>query len=201
MTLRERQSDLTRTAILNATVDLFMSEGELDLTMQRVADEAGVSLRTVYRYFDSRHELINALGRQIDARIVEESGRDKVLPDNLDEFLEQLHSSVEHGVANRELVRRSLLLSIPGGEWYTVRDEHLWGLFREAFPHLPEDEARGDFGVLRHVLASTSVILIGERFTLEPDTLSAAMKRAGRALYEDIAARDHAAATGIRETT
>lgn len=201
MTLRERQSDLTKTAILDAAVDLFLSEGELDLTMQRVADEARVSLRTVYRYFENRQELINAMGRRIDTRMTEQSGRDKDLPDDLDEYLEQLHISVEHGVANREMMRRALLLSIPHGEWYTARDEHLWGLFREAFPHLAENEARADFGVLRHVLASTSVILIGERFSLEPDQLSNAMQRAGQALYAAIAARDRAAAAGEGETT
>jgi AcrR family transcriptional regulator len=201
MTLRERQSDLTKSAILDAAVDLFLSEGELDLTMQRVADEAGVSLRTVYRYFDNRQKLINAMGRRIDARMTEQSGRDKDLPGDFDDFLSQSHVSVGHGVANREMVRRALLFSIPHGEWYTMRDEHLWGLFREAFPHLAENDARADFGVLRHVLASTSVILIGERFGIEPDQLSDAMQRAGQALYAAIAARDRAAAAEEGKTT
>ena len=196
MSLRERQADLTRSAILDAAAELFADNGESDLTMQRVADKAGVSLRTVYRHFANRRDLINGMGGLLDARFSREAGLDKDLPDRITDVVEGAHVSVAHGSTHKEMLRRGLLLAIPEGEWYTRRDDHLWSVFRAEYPHLSEAEARADFAVLRHVLNSSNVILIGERFGIEPDDLAAAMARAGRVLNDAIAARDRAADDG-----
>ena len=56
---RLARRDRNRTAVLDAMIELF-SEGDLDPTPERVAGRAGISPRSVYRYFDDREALLRA---------------------------------------------------------------------------------------------------------------------------------------------
>jgi AcrR family transcriptional regulator len=58
--LRERQSEQTRRLILEALVEQLADAGLDDFSIPRLADRAGVSLRTVYRYFPTRDALLDA---------------------------------------------------------------------------------------------------------------------------------------------
>ena len=60
-TLREQHNELTRDLILEAVTRLVSEDGVHEFSMQRVAELAGVSHRTVYRHFASREELLEAL--------------------------------------------------------------------------------------------------------------------------------------------
>lgn len=51
----------TRTRILDATLAVAGREGITGLTLEVVADEAGVSRQTVYRHFGSREGLVSAV--------------------------------------------------------------------------------------------------------------------------------------------
>ncbi len=56
---RLARRDRNRTAVLDAIVELI-AEGDLDPTPERVAGRAGISPRSVYRYFDDREVLLRA---------------------------------------------------------------------------------------------------------------------------------------------
>lgn len=58
--LRAEQTDETRSRILDATVRV-MATGIASLSIPAVADEAGVSIPTVYRHFGTKAELLAAL--------------------------------------------------------------------------------------------------------------------------------------------
>jgi len=58
--LRDRQASETRERILEAVVRV-MARGVADLSIPAVAREAGVSLRTVYRHFANKRELLAEL--------------------------------------------------------------------------------------------------------------------------------------------
>lgn len=58
--LRDRQANETRDRILDAVVQV-MARGVADLSIPAVAREAGVSLRTVYRHFANKRELLAEL--------------------------------------------------------------------------------------------------------------------------------------------
>lgn len=83
--LRDRQRQLTRSVILDAAADEIAESGLEDVSLQAVADRAGVSKRTLYNYFPSREELLAGVLRHFDERTVELGGRVTPLPD-LDEF-------------------------------------------------------------------------------------------------------------------
>ena len=52
--LRVRHAELTNEAILRALVDVIREGGVHDFNVHKVADAAGVSHRTVYRYYATR---------------------------------------------------------------------------------------------------------------------------------------------------
>lgn len=65
--LRQDQTDATRTRILDALVRT-MGKGVAGLSVPAVAQEAGVSVPTVYRYFRTKAELVAALGPYLLAK-------------------------------------------------------------------------------------------------------------------------------------
>src|SRR5262245_52726506 len=58
--LRERKKADTRAAIRSAAVDLFCTRGYEATTMEAVAAAADVSVRTVFRYFPAKEDLVVA---------------------------------------------------------------------------------------------------------------------------------------------
>jgi AcrR family transcriptional regulator len=58
--LRARQAEDTRSAILEASARV-MARGIATLTMPDIAREAGVSIPTVYRYFPTKQDLLDAI--------------------------------------------------------------------------------------------------------------------------------------------
>ncbi|MFE6965271.1 TetR/AcrR family transcriptional regulator [Agromyces sp. NPDC057679] len=89
-TLRDRQRDLTRRVITDALAAVVVRDGVAELSMQAVADEAGCSLRTLYRHFGSREDLLAGLEAETGAflqacfdRALSAGGRDlaRVLED------------------------------------------------------------------------------------------------------------------------
>jgi AcrR family transcriptional regulator len=67
-THREAQAAKTREEILNALVRV-MARGVAELSIPAVATEAGVAIRTVYRNFPTKRELVAALDTYLDERI------------------------------------------------------------------------------------------------------------------------------------
>jgi AcrR family transcriptional regulator len=66
--LAARHADLTQRAILDGAVGL-LQEGSLeDVTMRAVAARAGMSERTVFRYFAMRDDLLEAMAGEIARR-------------------------------------------------------------------------------------------------------------------------------------
>ena len=59
--LRDRQADATRQAIVDAFLELAHEANTVSISMPVVARRAGVSVRTLYRYFATKDELQNAV--------------------------------------------------------------------------------------------------------------------------------------------
>ena len=191
MTLRQRQTDLTRQAIVQAAADLFLEE-EGDISMQNVADRAGVSHRTLYRHVPSRKDLFNEVGPEIDAAMAA-AIPEEYRVESFDEYAAKIGTALRFGEAQSILIRKALAASVRDGDWRTDRDEGYWRMFQERFPHLEEAEARGDFAMVRHLAGSGSYVLIVERFDLEMEQAESALERAVAALLADIDRRNRAA--------
>ena len=79
---RAAQAAQTREAILDALVRVI-ARGVAELSMPAVAQEAGVSLRTVYRHFPTKRDLLSALAWHLDEQL---SYSVRPYPKDLDEL-------------------------------------------------------------------------------------------------------------------
>ena len=69
VSLRERNAALARDAILDAAADRLTGEDPDAINLGELAADAGVSLRTLYRYFPTRDDLLGAAGERVYARV------------------------------------------------------------------------------------------------------------------------------------
>jgi AcrR family transcriptional regulator len=67
--LRDRQVEQTRRLILEALAEQLADAGLSDFSIPRLAQRAGVSLRTVYRYFPTRDALLDAFDEFIEQTV------------------------------------------------------------------------------------------------------------------------------------
>jgi AcrR family transcriptional regulator len=68
-TLADRRNDLSRQLILDAAVDLIEETSVSKLTMRAAAKRANISERTVFRYFATRDEFLDAVAEAARARM------------------------------------------------------------------------------------------------------------------------------------
>ncbi|HEY7191962.1 MAG TPA: helix-turn-helix domain-containing protein [Vicinamibacterales bacterium] len=92
-TLRNQHADLTRELILRTLARLVSQEGVHDFSIQRVADLAGLSHRTVYRHFQTRDELLEALAAWLESRMPRDL--DSFRADELEDAIPMLHQLFE----------------------------------------------------------------------------------------------------------
>ena len=69
--LRIRQAEVARNAIMDALIRHLEAGDADDIAMEDLAREAGVSRRTLYRYFPSRSHLLDAAGEWIRAEVLQ----------------------------------------------------------------------------------------------------------------------------------
>ena len=65
-TLAERRTEFTRKLILDSAIDLLESG---DVTMRAVAKKAGMAERSLFRYFATRDELLDAVAAEAGRRL------------------------------------------------------------------------------------------------------------------------------------
>ena len=65
VTLRERQAQQVRTAVLEAVIAELETKATDEVSMADIARSAGISLRTLYRYFPDRSSLLHAAGEHV----------------------------------------------------------------------------------------------------------------------------------------
>jgi AcrR family transcriptional regulator len=67
--LVERHNELTRQLIVTTAVELLTEAPFADLSAQTIADRAGISRRTVFRQFEGRESLLQAIAREVVERL------------------------------------------------------------------------------------------------------------------------------------
>jgi AcrR family transcriptional regulator len=67
--IRQAHKDLTRERILDAAIEVIGDEGETTLTIAAVAARAGITERTVYRHFETRDALVEAVWPRMQAQV------------------------------------------------------------------------------------------------------------------------------------
>ncbi|WP_448005495.1 TetR/AcrR family transcriptional regulator [Agromyces bauzanensis] len=191
-----RHTEATRQAILDASAELFQQRGGDGFSVQQVADRAGVTHRTVYRYFPTRVELLGATAERLSPGFADDPFAQVA---TVEEWIEAVEPHFARTERSFDLVREVVAAMFASGEALTPadtvheRDAHRWDIFRREFPNLSEDDARRTFVALRHLMSSTSYVLLRLRFGLSPAEATETIRAAASHLTELAATRDGAA--------
>ena len=97
--LRDRRRAETRDQIRRAVLDLLENEALATISVPAVAERAGVSLRTVYRYFPTKAELIQSSTDWQGERARELSQADPIRAEGIEPYLVALWGDFAANVA------------------------------------------------------------------------------------------------------
>jgi AcrR family transcriptional regulator len=165
--LRERQAAVIRDAILEALADRLDRDDPDDIAMPQVAAEAGISLRTLYRYFPTREAMFDAVGDHVVARLGlprDIEGADDIAP----VFLE----SARRGAQSPRLMRAMLWTRLgrrARSSHRRRRVESIVAALGEVTSNLPPAEARRREGAIVYLCSLPAWITVSEECGLSAE--------------------------------
>ena len=180
--LRDQQAEFTRNLLLEAARKVIIENHPEDFTMQKVAREAGVSHRTVYRYFPSRQALIDEFSEWLEQRF--DSNRLSSL--SMDEIDDVARFAFMRFERNAQFFEAAARLSVGGLR--PANQAHRTRLFRKefdaTFPDLDPKAADLAFAVLRHLIGLQTWFELRDRFQLDEGEPGEAVAWAARVLTQ-----------------
>ncbi len=161
--LRRRRAEVSRQAIRDAVAALLLEDHPANLSIPAVAARAGVSIRTVYRYFPTKQDLLDDVAevqqRRADAIV---DGRQDMF-ERPDQYLSALWSDFEDDV---EAVRAQHLSPL-GADLRRRRLEKLQAgveiRLAKAFPDADQDERRQLGDLIMLVTSSAAFLELHDR--------------------------------------
>lgn len=192
--LRERQASLARTAVFEALVTHLEAGDADEVPMEDLAQDAGVSRRTLYRYFPTRSALLAEAAEWV---------RDEVLQLPVEISEEGIAASFRQAaerVADRPALARALLRTTAGralrAGYRSARVEAIRDALRREVPGLSRRELDRAAPVLTYLCSSSAWISIEDESGLAPRQAQAAVEWAIEALLTQL--RDGTTATRKR---
>jgi AcrR family transcriptional regulator len=191
--LRQRQKDATREIILRAAADVVASRGIHAFTVQEVADRAGVSHRSVYRYFPTREALVEGLYGFAEQLALPWANR---LTPVLEDVPVLAINPFELFDREANLIRASVMARLTTGYQPRARIQRTKSFeagVRRLAKNLDPAEFRRTFAVLRLLVSSNAWLVFREDFGLRGEEMAEAVSWAVRVLIQDLARRNRAA--------
>jgi AcrR family transcriptional regulator len=195
ISLRQRQKDLTRELVLQAVASI-LEEGEmLSFTMQQVAERAGISLRSLYRYFPTREALVEAMYDWVDLHL--QMPDSPIVPSTIDELPAMAEKASNLFNKQPRLVRAGVIALLtmklqPKGR--EKRNKALEKLANQVTLALPKAEARRAFAVFRHLFGAQAWLSMRDQAGLDGEEAGKAAAWALQTLIEDLKKRNAEAA-------
>ncbi len=188
VSLREQHATATRERILGAVADLLEHGAAEDLTIPAVAEAAGVSLRTIYRYYATREQLLEAAGRWIGDELLKHP-----YPGDLDEVAD-LYREGARDFDERPGLVRALAFSQLGrhvrGYRRRERLDAIGRALRAELTHLSEAELQQAEAVLAYLHNMLAYTTLREESGLLGDEIGDAIGWAIRTLIGDLRKRN-----------
>ena len=189
VSLREQHALATRERILEAVADLLERDEVKELTVPAVAEASGVSLRTVYRYYPTREELLEAAARWIGDELLKHP-----YPRDLDEVAD-LYEDGAPDFDQRPGLVRALAFSRLGRDvrGYRRRErlEAIGQVLRDELTELSEPELTRAEGVLAYLHNMLAYTTLREENGLSGEEIGEAIGWAIRTLIADLRMRNH----------
>jgi AcrR family transcriptional regulator len=190
--LREQQAELARKLIVDATARVILRVGIHQFSMQEVADEAGVSLRTLYRYYPSREELVDGVGAEIEEALAEagvpSTLEGPVTPESLATPVVDAFLATEK---RADLGRAWVIIKMVTGERSESsrgRDQLVREVVDQLAPHLDQVEQDRVSGVLRFLAGSLAWKFMRDDLGMSTEEIGRAVAWAICTLLENVGA-------------
>jgi AcrR family transcriptional regulator len=184
--LRAEQAAATRDRIIDATVALLQDNDVSAFGMQDVADRAGVAVRTVYRAFPTKDDLIAGVLQAIRERFLASAGD----PPTTVEELEASVGRAVRAVFELEPLYRALFATAAGRELHrgsaAQRHATVEGSFSQELAGLSAEQAEQFAAVVHLVTSSRAVLFLKDYAGLDVDGATAAATWALAALVAAI---------------
>ncbi|MBK5289067.1 MAG: TetR/AcrR family transcriptional regulator [Acidimicrobiia bacterium] len=165
--LRKAQAGQTRELILASVCELASAGHIDDLSMRQLADSAGVSERTIYRYFPDRQALLNGLTDWLSERMG--TGPLESTVTTIDELAEIVPEVFGRFDAEAQMARAAMLVGPDPAnptEDARRRSEMMSELITASFPDLTEAERHGLLALVRSLVNSGTWWRMREEFGL-----------------------------------
>jgi len=189
--LRHRHSELTRDLILRTVAAMLEEGAPSELVVPEVARRAGVSLRTVYRHFPSRDELMAAAGEWIGVNVLAAG-----MPETLDEIPAEYARNAPRLDEHPNLVY-AMAFSRGANSLRSVRRqqrlENLRKALREVTDGLSDEEAQRAFAVFAYLDNMLAWVTMREEAGLDGKEVGAAVAWTMEVLIKDLRRRQQAA--------
>ena len=186
VSLRDQQADLTRDLIMRAFQELLQNDHPDAITYPQVAEAAGVSLRTVYRYFPTRADLLQSAAAWFGEFTEGVRWDDPATVRDLAGSIPQMgrlfdeHTNVFRALAEVELER--------------PRRDAVAAAVAAVSGNLGEDDVRRAEAMLGVIRSGRSWLVLHEHYGLAGDEIVATLDWAATTLLEDVRRRNDAAA-------
>lgn len=184
ISLNDRHTDATQKLILSTAVELLERSGVTDLTVRAVAREAGMSERTVFRYFPSRDEFLDAVAVEATRRM-----HTPPPPMSIKELLEYPAPLYRRFEENAALVESVLHTEIFGRIRETVAQERWYAVAELIDAHSKgrsKKERKLASTNVSYYLSASTWHYYRSRFGLTLDDTIAAAKAAIRIILADL---------------
>jgi AcrR family transcriptional regulator len=187
--LRDQHADLTRELIMRAFQELLQNDHPDAITYPQVAEAAGVSLRTVYRYFPTRADLL-----QSAVAWLAEFTPDHVRWDDPRTVCDLAGVVPEMGRIFDDHTNVFRAIAEAGEQTDQPRRSAAAAAVAEVSGNLPPEEARQAEAVLGHIRSGRAWLVLHDRYGLDGDEIVSALDWAASALIEDLRRRNEAVA-------
>jgi AcrR family transcriptional regulator len=196
-TLRDQQRRIVRERIFDAVAAEIVENGLMNLSIQSVADRAGVSHRTVYNHFENKDVLVQELARHVTDEMAAAGGRH--LPDDLDNLPDSIRSNwrlfESAGVKSEALARVMLDQVSAGGGYSDSESSHertvaLRDAVRRLRPDLNSEQIEAIMAVIRIQISFNAWYRLTHEFGLDSETAGAVSAWAFRVLRDALQRND-----------
>lgn len=152
--LAERLADHTRGLILASAIDLLEEASVAELTVRAVAARAGISERTVFRYFATRDDFLEAIAAEVSRCLDLPAAPGRI--DALPAYVEQLYARFEAKSALTRAALHTEIYSRMRDAQARARWEDLQRLVDTHAPRRSVETRRIAAANLRYLLSATT---------------------------------------------
>jgi AcrR family transcriptional regulator len=187
--LREAQASQTRELILDTFAELVGTGRVEGWSVREIATAAGVSERTVYRYFPDRAALLDGLSDWLTDRMG--TAHMEASLENADDLARVIPEVFRRFDAEAELTRAAVLLSPDPGrptDEARRRTERVGGFVARSFPDLPDADLRRLHALVRSLSGSSTWLRMRDEFGLSGDESGTIVGWALTVLFEELRA-------------